>query len=149
MQISCPHCHARFGVEAALEDDAARELMLLLADLPREVSRPLVSYLGLFRSSSRALSWDRALKLAREALGFGNHDALGAALIETTEAMRAKQGEGNWRPLSNHNYLKRVIESVSARGIVPTQAARSAGQQPTSKTGQALAALENRKRGRE
>lgn len=148
MQITCPHCYARFGIEAALEDDAARELMVLLADLPREIARPLVSYLSLFRSASRALAWDRALKLARESLALGDHGALGAALSETVEAMRAKQGDGNWRPLGNHNYLKRVLESCLARGIVATPVTRDAPQQPTSKTGQALAALERRKRDR-
>lgn len=148
MVVTCPCCFARFGIEAALEDEAARELMVLLADLPREIARPLVSYLSLFRSASRALAWDRALRLARETLALGDHGALGAALSETVDAMRTKQGEGNWRPLGNHNYLKRVLESCLARGIAVTSAMRDAPQ-PTSKTGQALAALERRKRDRD
>jgi hypothetical protein len=59
MQISCPCCHTRFGLEAALADDAAREMMGLLAQLPAELSRPLAAYLGLFRPAARALAWDR------------------------------------------------------------------------------------------
>lgn len=149
MQITCPCCHARFGFEAAFEDDAARELMMLLAQIGREVSRPLVAYLGLFRTRTRALGWDRALKLAREVCALGEHAALGAALSETVEAMRAKQSEATWTPLSNHNYLKRVLETVTVRGASPASSAaaeRSFGD-PQSKTGQALAALERRKRG--
>lgn len=148
MQIQCPCCHARYGLEAAVEQEAARELQKILADLPRDTSRPLVHYLGLFRSRTRALAWERALRTAREALAV--HDdvrVLGAALSETVDAMRDKQQQANWRPLKNHNYLKRVVESVAAQGT----ALAATGQDnerplPRSKTGQGMIALQEGKR---
>ncbi len=118
-------CHAEASLEAWAEDGAAREMMGLLSGLDADVGRPLVAYLGLFRSRSRALSWDRALRLAREALAVHADGAvLTAALAETVEAMRAKREAGDIRPLENHNYLKRVAESVAAR-IGTAGAARS------------------------
>jgi hypothetical protein len=91
MRLRCPCCHAEFNPESALEDAAAREMMGLLADLPREVSRPLAAYLGLWRSKSRALAWERALRVAQEALSMShNHQQLGKALSETVESLRKK-----------------------------------------------------------
>lgn len=114
MNLHCPCCHARFPFEAALEDEAGRELLGLLAQVPGPLVRPLVGYLGLFRAHTRALSWDRALRLAQEALALTpDRVLLAEALAETVEAIRAK---GETRPLANHNYLRRVLESARARG---------------------------------
>ena len=154
MRIRCPCCHAEYSIEQAVEDEAARELMGLLSDLPREVSRPLASYLGLWRSKSRALAWERALRIAREALELhADTAALGAALSETVEAMRQKQDAGGWRPLQNHNYLKRVLESVAARPQpAPIERAEPAGGHALapvdggSKTRQAVERLMSRGR---
>lgn len=116
MRLRCPVCHAEAALEAWVEEAAARELFGLLATLPDGVSRALVRYLGLFRSQRRALAWDRALRLAREVLALGMAaEVLEAALMETVEAMLAKREAGDVRPLENHNYLRRVAESVQAR----------------------------------
>jgi hypothetical protein len=125
MRLRCPVCHAEAALEAWAEDEAARELMGLLAGLDAEVGRPLAHYLGLFRSRSRALSWDRALRLAREALAVHADSAvLAAALAETVEAMRQKREAGEVRPLENHNYLKKVAQTVALRAgadtVLPT-----------------------------
>lgn len=142
MEHRCPSCHASFSLETLAEDEALRELMALLAELPRETSRPLVLYIGLFRGKTRAPAYERQLRLAREVLALhADILLLGAALSETVEAIRAKRdsGEDN-RPLKNHNYLKRVLESVQARGaIAPVTAA---GAVPKSRTAQAIAVLQ-------
>lgn len=142
MRIRCPVCYTEHALEAILEDEAARELMGVLADLPREVSRPLVAYLGLWRSRTRALAWDRALRIAREALALhADTTLLGAALAETVEAIRTKRERGeDTRPLSSHHYLRRVLETVAARGVSP-QPLRDVRPAPASRTAQALAAL--------
>jgi len=112
MKVKCPNCYTSYSLESAISDDAAREFSVLMADLPCDVSRPLIAYVGLFRSRSRSLAWDRALGLAREALAMSDHpDVLARALTETVESLRAKQQEGNWKPLTGHNYLKRVLEN--------------------------------------
>jgi len=128
MRIRCPACHAEYSIDQAVEDEAARELMAVLGDLPRECGRPLVAYLGLFRSATRALAWERALRLAREVLGLnGDRQLLGAAVSETVEAMRKRQDTGAWKPLSNHHYLQRVLESFAARGVALVRVDTAAG----------------------
>lgn len=117
MNLTCPCCFAAFPVEAALESAAGRELMGVLAGCG-PLARPLAAYLGLFRSASRALAWERALRLAREVLELGGDQrALATALAETVEAMRLKRERGDARPLKNHNYLKQVLGSVAVNPL--------------------------------
>lgn len=112
MNITCPCCHAKYSLDTALEGEAAGELQVLLAGAG-PLARPLVAYLGMFRSKSRALSFDRACRLAGEVTALCNDPArLTAALVETVEALRGKRDRGDVRPLKNHNYLKQVLESV-------------------------------------
>lgn len=143
MRLRCPTCYTESSVEAVLEDEAARDLMALLADQPRDVSRPLARYLGLFRPKTRALAWERALRLARETLALDADPArLGQALSDTVEAMRVKQEAGGWRPLTSHQYLSRVLESVTVRGVSSGPSAETAPAAPRSKGGQILQMLE-------
>ncbi|MCJ8285124.1 hypothetical protein [Halomonas sp.] len=149
MDIRCPCCHSTFGLEHVTEDEALREMMALLADLPREVSRPLVAYVGLFRGKTRATAYERQLRLAREALELaGDVSLVGAALSETVEAIRGKRDNGeDTRPLRNHNYLKRVVESLGARGVGAVQSGamverEAAPQRPAKGVMRALQAME-------
>lgn len=106
----CPVCHSQISLEAVCQDEAGRELLGLLANLPGEASRALVQYLGLFRPEKRDLSNDRALRLAREVLALcADSLRLSAAMSETVEAIRAKSGAV---PMKNHNYLRRVLEGM-------------------------------------
>lgn len=114
----CPVCHSQISLEAVCQDEAGRELLGILANLPGEASRALVQYLGLFRPEKRDLSNDRALRLAREALALcADSLRLSAAMSETVEAIRAKSGAA---PMKNHNYLRRVLEGMPA--AMPIQA---------------------------
>jgi len=141
MLITCPSCKARFGLDVALEEDAARELLPLLAELEPSLAVALVSYLGLFRSATRALSWSRTLRLAQEVLALDARSwVLEQALHDTVASLRDKQQMAGWKPLSNHNYLKRVVESVAARGDV-APVPRPTAPTHTSKMGQALDGL--------
>lgn len=118
MQLSrCPVCHSRLHLDALVQDDAGRELLGLLAKLDRSAAGALVSYLSLFRSNKRDLANDRALRLAGETLDLAPVAALVPALAHTVEQMRAKQMAGGFKPLSNHNYLKRVLESRSPESV--------------------------------
>lgn len=146
MNLTCPCCHAKYSLDAALEGEAAGELQVFLAQAG-PLARPLVAYLGMFRSKSRALSFDRAVKLAREVLELpADPRALAAALGETVEALRQKRDAGQVKPLSNHNYLKRVLESVADRGGNLPEAApadsREIAPAPRGKRAQGMAALE-------
>ncbi|UXF57469.1 hypothetical protein YPCBV1_00016 [Chromohalobacter phage YPCBV-1] len=147
MDIRCPCCHSQFNLEHVTEDEALREMMALLADLPRETSRPLVAYVGLFRGKTRATAYERQLRLAREALALASDTSLvGAAMSETVEAIRAKRDSGqDTRPLKNHNYLKSVLSSLGARAEASQAVANvegQASQRPAKGVMRALQALD-------
>ena len=154
MKLRCPVCHASNSLEAFTADDAGRELLVLLASTG-PLFRPLVAYLGLFRPANRDLSHDRALRLAREVVALADQGAsiapLQQALVETVEAMRAKREAGQVKPLTNHNYLRKVLETVA--GVPPAVGAQHAAplqQQPAaprSKRAQGIASLEDWSRG--
>lgn len=146
MQLNrCPICHSRISLDALAQDEAGRELLGMLSKLSLETGSALVGYLALFRSSTRDLANDRALKLARESLNLGTEAALAQAMRQTVEQIQAKGG----KPLSNHNYLKRVLEDVSVVGAdlsahaTAMAPANKFAPTKTSKTALALQALED------
>lgn len=150
----CPVCHSKIHLEHLIQDEAGRNLLALVSRLPDWFAMPLVSYLGLFRSATRDLANDRALRLAREVLEISDCSAMSLALAETVEAMRQKQIEQSFKPMVNHNYLKRVFESKQptqvSRDVPPTIAPVAASTTsnsngPTSQTGKGLLALESMK----
>ena len=148
MLIHCPHCGADTPLIAALQDDAARELVGLLASEPA-LFAATINYLSLFKPAKSRLSWTRALDLTKSALELdANKARLAAAMIKTTEAIRAKSG----KQLKNHNYLTQVLSDLGPTGSVPGSAdlqvgisvaptSRSAKQPPQSKTAAAVQSL--------
>jgi len=153
MQLNrCPICHTRIGLDALAQDEAGRELLTLLTRLNIDTGTALIGYLGLFRSHTRDLANDRALKLAKEVLAlvdiqhFSAVQHLANAMRQTVEQIQAKGG----KPLTNHNYLKRVLEDAPMPTTAhPTDSAAMAiTHQPKSKTAQALQALEDFGNGR-
>ena len=108
----CPVCHSRLHLDAIVQDESGRELLAWMAKLDRSVAVPLVAYLSLFRSKSRDLANDRALRLVEETMQLAPADHLVPALVQTVETMRAKQQAGGFKPLANHNYLKQVLKSA-------------------------------------
>lgn len=148
----CPICHGQIHLEALVQDESGRQLMAALVPLSVEHGSALVGYIGLFRSHNRDLANDRALRLLREVLELGGQE-ITPALAEVIEAMRSKaqQNPAAWKPLSNHNYLKRVIEGmgVSVAPIAATAMQQvQQGSRMTSKTAQGLMALEAMKAGK-
>lgn len=108
----CPICHSDFHLDAIFEDDASRQLLAKLTDLPGGCAKSLVAYIGLFRREKNNLSNSRALKLAEEVLDlYSVNRVLTHALSETVERIREKRAQGDNKPLTNHNYLKTVYQS--------------------------------------
>ena len=143
----CPICRNHISLEAIVQDEAGRELLKLLVKLDTQTGAALVSYLGLFRPPTRDLANERALRLAKETLDLPTRadeqaamTCLAIALSETVEALRSKEPQ---QPLKNHNYLKKVLESIQARPVVVRT--ETAAIAPRSKTGQAYMTLENLK----
>ena len=146
----CPICHSQIQLEALVQDEAGRQLMASLVPLAPDHGSAVVSYIGLFRAHNRDLANDRALRLIREVLELGGAE-IAPALAEVVEAMRGKAqlNPTTWKPLSNHNYLKRVIEGMPLQQNSPVaQQPGQIVQQPArlnSKTAGGLMALEELK----
>ncbi|WP_275100125.1 hypothetical protein [Sedimenticola hydrogenitrophicus] len=133
MQLNCPRCSERFSLESAVEDESGRRFMALLGRCGG-LSRELVTYLGLFRPRTQSLRWSRALALAEEVEALsGQHGeaVIAQAIRETLEAMRPRMGAG-WKPLKNHNYLMRVLESVAERGQALVEMPSNGHQRPVT-----------------
>jgi hypothetical protein len=123
-----------------VQDEAMSKLVVILAGMDGELARPLVAYLGLFRPQKRDLANDRALKLCQEVIGLtSDNQRLAAALAQTVEMIRSKGGG----PLKNHNYLKRVLESVETSDMPACTKSQTAAQNRMSKTEQALMSIES------
>lgn len=144
--LNCPACGYRFDLLQAAEDENGRAFMAVLARQVGTVGRELIHYLSLFKPRTQVVSWGRLLGLAEdvERLTEGLDAAVVAqALRETIEAMRTKRHAGDWKPLGNHNYLRRVLESVQARGVItPVTGSSATPGAPLSRTAQAIAALQ-------
>lgn len=56
----CPICHSNITLDALIADDAGRELLSLVAQLPDFVARPMMGYISLFRPAKSDLSNSRA-----------------------------------------------------------------------------------------
>ena len=143
MLIHCPACGTDFPLVAALQDDAARELVGLLASEPA-LFAATINYLSLFKPAKSRLSWTRALDLTKSALELEpNRAQLAAAMIKTAEAIRAKSG----KQLKNHNYLKQVLEAPPGASLgaqasrLPCKQSCAAPASTQSKTATAVQSL--------
>lgn len=125
MILTCPSCGARHSIEAATNDEAAREVVALAAAM-HSAGTPVIQYLGLFRPAKHSLRWARALSLMRELSG-----AYHAGMIRRRgqdrairpeawglgiEAVLAARDQGKLRtPLRDHAYLWEVVIGHSER----------------------------------
>ena len=125
MLLTCPSCGARHSIEAATNDDAAREVVKL-ASAMRSAAVPAIQYLGLFRPAKHSLRWARALSLLRELSGAYHANLIRRrgrdwpirpeAWVLGLEAVLEARDRGKLRtPLRDHAYLFEVVIGHSER----------------------------------
>jgi len=125
MQCKCPVCKSKFPLESLFQDAAGSEMMGLLATLPSNVAPRLLSYIGLFRSTNRDLTFDRALRLLKETLKVCDDlERLATGCEKTVEIMRKKQQKPDFKPLDNQNYLKEVLSNIPSTVLIEREQAR-------------------------
>lgn len=103
-----------------MEDEAGRELLKAITELTAGCGRPMVAYLGLFKPVKSTLSNGRALRILQGVLEiYPCSNVLAKALSDTVEQVRRNRREnGKFEPLVNHNYLRKVYESVKPQFAV-------------------------------
>lgn len=120
MKLVCPSCGAVCSIEGWANDAAARQCVALLCDMPGAVH--VLQYMGLFRPSSRGMSWTRTLTLIREldVLIKAPHvqrdrmPARGNSADVWAQAL-ARIGENPPRklPLKSHGYLHAIAYDIA------------------------------------
>lgn len=63
MKTKCPACGAEADLDLLLNANAAARSFRAALDVPPELTKHVVQYLGLFRSKSRSLTHDSAARL--------------------------------------------------------------------------------------
>lgn len=140
MKAQCPTCNSPLDIESLVEDTSARETFKLIGQQPAAVQGFVIPYLQLFKPRSQGLRWSRAQHLVQTLIDetAGSDPTLLAAALSETVAQLSEQRRGdNWRPLTKHNYLLRVLESQSAKPS-KTLTAVNAPRVGSSKTAQAV-----------
>jgi len=137
MQFNCPTCNSRHSLDTVVEEEAARKMMGLLAGLDADFGMATASYLSLFRPKKQALRWTRAYALAKTVKALAEQhgfEVLAASMIETVASMSEKRATPHWKYLTTHNYLKSVMETVKARGVIQSAPAQALTTQMASVT---------------
>lgn len=122
MKCKCPNCHAAGSLEMFISHNEASQAFLAVLNLTGELAKPLVRYLGLFRSENRDLSFERTTKLINEiapdivsgkiSRNRQTYPAPKRAWIWAINVMLERREQGLLQlPLKSHGYLYEVISS--------------------------------------
>lgn len=122
MKTRCPACGATTSLDALLGHSEASQAFLAAINLVGDLAKPMIQYLGMFRSDSRDLTFERASKLLNELAadinakqikrGHHLHPAPKAAWIWAINTILERRDQGKLQlPFKNHGYLYEVITS--------------------------------------
>ena len=122
MKTRCPACGATTILDALLGHSEASQAFLAAINLVGDLAKPMIQYLGMFRSDSRDLTFDRASKLLNELaadinakqIKRGHHfyPAPRAAWVWAINTIIERRDQGKLQlPFKNHGYLYEVITS--------------------------------------
>ncbi len=142
MKAQCPTCNSPLDLESLIEDGCGRSCFALIAKQPTIVQGQLIPYLQLFKPRLQGLRWSRAQFILQTLIDETKQvesNTLTAALSESVLQLSEQRRGDNWRPLSSHNYLKRVIESQqSQQKLIVNVNKCNHSSKPASKTAQAV-----------
>lgn len=164
MIIRCPACGAEMGLDTVIDHDAAATALAMALGMT-PLGKLLVRYLALFRPATRRLSWPRVATLLNELLPMIEagrierdskvYEAPNHVWCSAIEKTLLARDTGNLKtPLKTHGYLFEIIITEGARSearglVVAGDEPRNVikADKPMSSTAQAIAKLEQRKRG--
>lgn len=108
----CPVCHSNLHLDQLVADDAGRQLLGQFSRMNYKLGGAMVAYLALFRPTKQDLSNTKALTLVQETLALTtNLNALAEALEQTVASLQQSRINGTGKQLTNHNYLRKVLEA--------------------------------------
>ena len=138
MQLQCPMCRGKCGVEAWDDDKDIQRFMRLSDALPGDMSAGVWEYLALFRPfGKQSLRWKRAAGLLK-VLGV----EMRKGFVQTKGRPARPAPEAIWRealeritsfppgdlPLKNHNYLKSIVYTLADKADREAEVRRNAAE---------------------
>lgn len=122
MKTRCPACGATTSLDALLGHSEASRAFVAAINLVGDLAKPMIQYLGMFRSENRDLTFERASKLLNELAadinanqikrGHHFHPAPKAAWIWAINTIIERRDQGKLQlPFKNHGYLYEVLTS--------------------------------------
>ena len=122
MKTRCPACGATTSLDALLGHSEASRAFVAAINLIGDLAKPIIQYLGMFRSENRDLTFERASKLLNELaadinakqIKRGHHfyPAPKAAWIWAINTIIERRDQGKLQlPFKNHGYLYEVLTS--------------------------------------
>ena len=122
MKTRCPACGATTSLDALLGHSEASRAFVAAINLVGDLAKPIIQYLGMFRSENRDLTFERASKLLNELAadinanqikrGHHFHPAPKAAWIWAINTIIERRDQGKLQlPFKNHGYLYEVLTS--------------------------------------
>lgn len=126
MKVRCYNCGAVASLDALVSTNAAGRAFAAALSVPAPLAPVILKYLGLFRPTNRELSFGRATTLLGEIVPMINGgkltfdrqttDAPLAAWAWGIEQVLVARDVGKLStPLTNHNYLYRIVQSYDHR----------------------------------
>ena len=134
MKTRCPACGATTSLDALLGHSEASRAFVAAINLVGDLAKPIIQYLGMFRSENRDLTFERASKLLNELAadinanqikrGHHFHPAPKAAWIWAINTIIERRDQGKLQlPFKNHGYLYEVLTSYKPE-YAPVQEAK-------------------------
>ncbi len=126
MQLQCPCCAAIFPLEAGFVEADSKKLAALMAEIEPALGKVILFYLRLFTPSKRGLKVSKAIKVVQELIvltkqGTVSADARTSETKPVTIIMWVTgieqvldQRDKLTLPLTNHNYLRKVVYSIAS-----------------------------------
>lgn len=125
IRMTCPCCGTQFPWEAGLQEDDAKRLAAVLADMEPALARAAMLYLRFFKPPKTALRMTRATKILRELAALFaartvcadertniRRPAPPAVWVAGIEQM-LQQADSLTLPLEGHGYLRKVVYTLA------------------------------------
>jgi len=119
MKMTCPSCGAGGSIGLFIADADARKAVLAAAKLPSDCGTWVLKYIAMFAPQERFLTTTRAAKLISECcdmiisgIDFDRDHITAPSYVWRQAMMQMLENQDIRRPIKNHHYLLRIVQSI-------------------------------------